>query len=106
MLIIKKKEIININQFLLNLQVNQTESHFAIEADPIDIDRYLPFKSSQKILDFCSDEDGLLSKRRHALLKKLKGTIDTSTLCKLVNSITSTLFEKEYMVAHKWPLKR
>lgn len=81
----------------------QTSS--VIDADLIDIDRYLPFSSVEKILSFCSDDDGLLSKRKHALLKKVRAATDTSSYRSFVASLTNILFTKAFVIEHKWPVK-
>lgn len=86
-------------------KVEQTQLNSVIDSDLIDIQKFLPFKSVDKILAFCSDEDGLLAKRKHALLKKIKAVSDTSSWRNFVGSVTNALFDKKFVIAHKWPVK-
>lgn len=85
--------------------MNQKETDDVIDSDVIDIDKWLPFSSTDKIETFCSDDDGLLSKRKLALLKKIKAAGDSSCLRNFVSTITNALFSRQFVIEHKWPVK-
>lgn len=78
----------------------------AMESDGIDIDRYVPFKTMAHIESFCSDDDGMLSRRKHALLRRIRSGANTKDLSKFNGSLCRILYDPDFMVHHKWPVKK
>ena len=78
----------------------------AMESEGIDIDRYLPFRSVANIKSFCLDDDGLLSRRKHALLRRIQSACNTQDLSKFNASLCRVLFDADFIVEHKWPVKK
>lgn len=77
-----------------------------METDTIDIDKYLPIKSDEEAIRFCSNDDGLLEQRKKALLRRLYGASDTTSMATFVASVTDLLFEIQYQISHRWPSKQ
>lgn len=78
----------------------------AMETEGIDIDRYVPFKSLAGIESFCSDDDGMLARRKHALLRRIQCGVNTKDLSKFNGSLCRILFDPDFMIQHKWPCKK
>ena len=75
-------------------------------SEAIDIDRYIPFRSLASIESFCSDDDGMLSRRKHALLRRIQSGANTVDIAKFIGSLCQILFDPDFMIAHKWPIKQ
>lgn len=79
----------------------------ALESDSIvDIDKYLPIKSDEEALQFCSNGDGLFDQRKKALLRRLYGACDITNLATFVGSVADVLFHMNYQISHRWPSKQ
>lgn len=78
----------------------------ALESDDIDIDRYIPFRSIASMESFSSNDDGLLSRRKYALMKRIQSGANTKDVSKFNGSLCRILFDPDFMVHHKWPLKK
>ena len=78
----------------------------AIESEAIDIDRYLPFKTIANIESFCLDDDGMLSRRKNALLRRIHSACNTQDLTKFNASLCRLLFDPDFIIDHKWPVKK
>ena len=74
--------------------------------DAIDIDRYIPFKTVASIESFCSDDDGKLSSRKYSLLRRIKAGVNTKDISKFNASLCGILFDPDFMIGHKWPVKK
>ena len=70
-----------------------------------DIDKYLPFKTVASIETFCSDDDGMLARRKLALLRRIKSGMIVKDMSKFVGSVCRILFDPDFIVQHKWPVK-
>ena len=55
---------------------------------------------------FCSDDDGLLAKRKQSLLNKLKAACNTEDSAKFVKSVIHAVFDKKFISSHRWPIKK
>ena len=77
-----------------------------MESECIDIDRYLPFKSVANIESFCSNDDGMLSRRKHALLRRIQSGANIKDVPKFIGSICRIIFDPDFIIEHKWPLKK
>lgn len=72
----------------------------------MDIDRYLPFKTLASIDSFCSNDDGMLSRRKHGLLRRIQGGMNTADMSKFIGSLCRILFDPDFIVHHKWAVKK
>ena len=77
-----------------------------METDSFDIDRYLPFKSVQDVESFCDPDDGMLTKKKDALTKRIFAACDVSSSTNFVSSVATVLFDTEFIRTHKWPTKK
>lgn len=77
-----------------------------MESEGIDIDCYLPFRSVANIESFCSDDDGMLSRRKHALLRRIQAGTNTVDISKFNASLCRILFDEDFIIDHKWPVKK
>ena len=78
----------------------------AMESEGIDIDRYIPFKTVANIEAFCSNDDGMLCRRKHALLRRIQSGVITQDVPKFIGSLCRILFDPDFIITHKWPLKK
>ena len=78
----------------------------AMAPEAMDIDRYLPFKSIASIESFCSDDDGLLCRRKHGLLRRIQSGVITKDNSKFIASLSRLLFDADFVIEHKWPVKK
>ena len=78
----------------------------ALVPEAIDIDRYIPFRSVASIESFCSDDDGMLPRRKHALLRRIQAGANTKDVSKFVGSLCRILFDPDFIISHKWQVKR
>lgn len=78
----------------------------AMQSDGIDIDSYIPFRSVASIESFTSDDDGLLSRRKHALLRRIQAGSNTTDISKFNASLCRILFDPDFIIDHKWPSKK
>lgn len=74
--------------------------------EAIDIDRYLPFKTIASIESFCSDDDGNLSQRKYALMRRIQSVIKTQDMSKFIGSLCRIVFDPDFIILHKWPVKK
>ena len=86
--------------------MDNLSSNVAMGPDSMDLDRYIPFKSVATIESFCSDDDGKLTRRKHALLRRIKAGVNTTDMSKFIGSLCRILFDPEFIVHHKWPVKK
>lgn len=77
-----------------------------METETIDIDKYIPIKSDDEAIRFCSNDDGLCEQRKKALVRRIYGASDTSSMANFVASVTDLLFEINYQISHRWPSKQ
>lgn len=78
----------------------------ALESDGVDIDHYLPIKSDEEAMRFCSNDDGILDQRKKALVRRLYGAGDVTSLSNFVSSVADVFFDVNYRVSHRWPSKQ
>ena len=74
--------------------------------EDLNIDRYIPFKTVANIEAFCSDDDGKLHSRKHALLRRIQNGANTKDLSKFNGSLYRILFDPDFVIQHKWPVKK
>lgn len=72
----------------------------------IDIDNYLPFRSNEEMLAFCSPQDGFLKEKKAAFKERLFAAGDTSSMSNFVNGIVNAVFHGNLLGTHKWPYKK
>lgn len=77
-----------------------------METDGFDLDRYVPFKCLEDIHTFCNPSDGMLSKKKEALAKRIYAASDTSSLTNFVGTVASALFDADFIRTHKWPTQK
>lgn len=77
-----------------------------MDSDSIDIDMYLPIKSSEAAIQFCDNADGLLEQRKRALMRRVYAACDESNITNFVGTVGNILFDKSYQVSHRWPSKQ
>ena len=75
----------------------------AIDSDALDIDNYLPIKSSEEAIAFCGNNDGLLEQRKKAAMRRVYAASDTENLTSFVGSVTDIFFHSNYQTSHRWP---
>ena len=90
----------------LTYKVDNIGTNMAMAPEAMNIDRYLPFKSVASIESFCSDDDGMLCRRQHALLRRIQSGVITKDISKFVASLCRLLFDPDFMILHKWPVKK
>lgn len=78
----------------------------AVRPEAMDLDRYIPFKSVASIKAFCSDDDGMLNRRKLSLLRRIRGGVNTKDMSKYIGSLARILFDSDFMINHKWPVKK
>lgn len=71
----------------------------------VDIDEYLPFKSTADILAFCSPQDVLLKEKKAAFKERIFAAGDTSSMSNFVNGLVTAIFDP-LLGTHKWPYKK
>lgn len=72
----------------------------------IDIDDYLPFKSTEEILAFCNPDESLYKEKKAALKERIYSAGDTTTWTSFVNGIVGAIFDYPLLGTYKWPYKR
>lgn len=74
----------------------------------IDMDSYLPFKTVNDILNFCSPEDGLLEMKKAAFRKRIYASGGRMTdVASFAPAIIDAFFEGSPLLGTlKWPYKR
>ena len=77
-----------------------------METDSLDIDKYVPFRSLNDVAAFCDTEDGMLLKKKDALAKRIFAASDTSSLTNFVSTVSSAIFDPEFVKTHKWPSQK
>lgn len=88
------------------LQLDKIHCNSALDSDTLDIDKYLPLKSDEEAIQFCSNEDGMLEQRKKALLRRLYGASDTSNMANFVGTVCDILFHPNYQITNRWPSKQ
>ena len=78
----------------------------ALESDSLDIDNYLPIKTSADAIQFCENNDGLLEQRKKALQRRVYAASDTSSMANFVASVADIFFHKNYQISHRWNAKQ
>ena len=78
----------------------------ALESDSLDIDNYLPIKSSEEAQLFCENNDGLLEQRKKALQRRIYAACDIANMTNFVASVADMLFSETYQITHRWPTKQ
>lgn len=84
------------------------EIRYLLEAksDVVNIDNYLPFKSVQEIVTFCSNDDNMLQYRRAALQKRIYSAGNTKDMKTFLATICDAIFSSDLLGVYKWPLKK
>lgn len=77
-----------------------------METDSFDLDKFVPFKCVKDINDFISADDGMLLKKKEALTKRIYAVCDTSSLTSFVSTVSSAVFDPEFLRTHKWPTQK
>lgn len=77
-----------------------------IDSDSLDIDKYLPIKSSAEAELFCQNHDGLLDLRKRAVMRRVYAASDTSSMTSFVASVCEIFFHETFQVSHRWPAKQ
>ena len=77
----------------------------ALDLDCIDIDKYLPIKTSADAIAFCENQDGLLEQRKKALQRRIYAASDFSSMAAFVASVADIFFHVNYQISHRWPSK-
>ena len=98
----KKKKL----TFFFKSQVDNIGTNMAMGPEAIDIGRYIPFKSLASIESFCSDDDGMLSRRKHTLLRRIQAGVNTTDVSKFIGSLSRIVFDPDFVIHHKWPVKK
>ena len=78
----------------------------ALDSDWLDIDSYLPIKSSADAILFCENHDGLLEQRKRALQRRIYSASDCSNITTFVASVMDIVFDISYQISHRWPAKQ
>ena len=72
----------------------------------IDIDKYLPFQTTEGMAAFCNPADGLLKEKKAAFKERLYAASDTSSMSNFINGIVNAVFHGSLLGTHKWPYKK
>lgn len=78
----------------------------ALESDSVDIDNYLPIKTSAEATLFCENHDGLLDQRKKALQRRVYAACDCTNMASFVSSVADIFFHTNYQISHRWPSKQ
>lgn len=88
-------------------QIENLNYELSVDHKVIDIDQYLPFKTVQDILSFCSPDDGLLQLKKAAFRRRLYASAKMSDVSVFAPSIVDAFFEGSPLLgSHKWPYKK
>ena len=87
-------------------QLNTMHCNTVLETDSLDIDNYLPIKSSAEAIRFCENHDGLLEQRKKALQRRVYAASDTSNMANFVASVANIFFHTNYQISHRWNAKQ
>lgn len=72
----------------------------------IEIDNYLPFQTTEAIIDFCNPTDNLFKEKKAAFKERIYAAGDTSSMSKFITGIVTAVFEGPLLGTHKWPYKK
>lgn len=72
----------------------------------IDIDMYLPFQSTEAILNFCNPHDDLFKEKKAAFKERIFAAGDTTSMSAFVTGIVNAVFKGPLLGSHKWPYKK
>lgn len=102
------KQIISQSNYLvLIFQIDDISYKLSVDHKVVDIDTYLPFKSTEEIVSFCSNEDGLLPEKKEALRKRIHAKTNKESVMTFASSLTNAFFENSPLLGtHRWPYKR
>lgn len=84
-------------------QLDSIHCNAALDSDFLDIDNYIPLKSSADAILFCENHDGLLEQRKRALQRRIYGASDCSNITAFVASVMDLIFDLSYQISHRWP---
>ena len=86
--------------------MNSMYCNAALDSDSLDIDNYLPIKSSADAILFCENHDGLLEQRKRAFQRRIYSASDVSNITTFVASVMDIIFDLTYQISHRWPAKQ
>lgn len=72
----------------------------------VDIDNYLPFRTTEEMVAFCNPADGLLKEKKDAFKERLYAAGDMTTMANFINGIVNAVFHTSLLGTHKWPYKK
>lgn len=78
----------------------------ALDSDSLDIDNYLPIKTSADAIVFCENHDGLLEQRKKALQRRVYAASDVTNITSFVASVADIFFHVNFQISHRWPSKQ
>ena len=79
----------------------------SVDHKVIDLDNYLPFRTVNDLLQFCSADDGLLDLKKAAFRKRMYASGRQDNLGAFSSSIVDAFFEGSPLLgSHKWPYKK
>ena len=71
----------------------------------VNMAKIIPFENSEEILSFVRQDD-LYEERIEALTEWIRGKAEQSSVSKLVQSLTTGLFDPDYRATMRWPSTR
>ena len=78
----------------------------SMNSEIIDIGSSLPFDRAAQMAKFASDDDGLLDKRKEALVRRIYSSCDLSSVPALKDSLCINIFTKQCLSKLRWPHAR
>ena len=78
----------------------------SMNAEVIDISSALPFNKPEEMAKFANDSDGLLEKRKEALVRRIYASCDLSSLQGLKDTLCVHVFSKQCLQKTRWPHAR
>lgn len=88
-----------------SFQLDRMQFYALLASEPVDIDLYLPIKTSEEAELFCENYDGMLEQRKTALMRRVYGASDVENMTTFVASVADILFHESYQISHRWPAK-
>lgn len=88
-------------------QIDNLSYELSVDHKVVDIDAYIPFKTIDDILHFCSKDDGLLDLKKAAFRRRIFACGKKDSVAVFAPSIIDQFFEGSPLLGtHKWPYKK
>lgn len=90
---------------IIFLQLDRIQFYSVLASEAVDIDLYLPIKTSEEAEVFCENHDGQLEARKMAVMRRVYAAGDVENMTMFVASVADIFFHESYQISHRWPAK-